>query len=46
LTGEIRIDDDLLAWFKQQVNAAGGGNYQSLMNTALREHTKHKIEPL
>ena len=34
----IRVDDDLLAWFKQQVNAAGGGNYQSLINTALREH--------
>lgn len=33
----IRIDDDLLAWFKQQVNAAGGGNYQSLINAALRE---------
>jgi uncharacterized protein (DUF4415 family) len=42
----IRIDDDLLAWFKQQVNAVGGGNYQSLINTALREHMKHKIEPL
>ena len=42
----IRIDDDLLAWFKQQVNAAGGGNYQSLINAALREHMKRKSEPL
>jgi uncharacterized protein (DUF4415 family) len=42
----IRIDDDLLAWFKQQVNAAGGGNYQSLINAALREHMKRKNEPL
>ena len=42
----IRIDDDLLAWFKQQVNEAGGGNYQSLINEALREHVKRKIEPL
>jgi uncharacterized protein (DUF4415 family) len=42
----IRIDDDLLAWFKNQVNAAGGGNYQSLINAALREHIKRKNEPL
>jgi uncharacterized protein (DUF4415 family) len=42
----IRLDDDLLAWFKGQVNAAGGGNYQSLINTALREHMRRKNEPL
>ena len=42
----IRVDDHLLAWFKQQVNDAGGGNYQSLINAALREHIKRKIEPL
>jgi len=42
----IRIDDDLLAWFKDQVDAAGGGNYQSMINSALREHTTRKKEPL
>jgi uncharacterized protein (DUF4415 family) len=42
----IRIDDDLLAWFKDQVDVAGGGNYQSLINAALREHTTRKKEPL
>ena len=42
----IRIDDDLLAWFKDQVDAAGGGNYQSLINAALRERAKRKKEPL
>jgi uncharacterized protein (DUF4415 family) len=42
----IRVDEDLLAWFKQQVNDAGGGNYQSLINAALREHIERKIEPL
>jgi len=42
----IRLDDDLLAWFKAQVHAAGGGNYQSLINEALREHIKRKNEPL
>ena len=28
----IRIDDDILDWFRQQVHRAGGGNYQTLMN--------------
>jgi uncharacterized protein (DUF4415 family) len=42
----IRLDEDVLAWFKDQVNAAGGGNYQSLINTALREHINRKQEPL
>jgi uncharacterized protein (DUF4415 family) len=42
----IRLDEDVLAWFKAQVNAAGGGNYQSLINAALREHITHKQEPL
>lgn len=34
----IRIDDDVLSWFRSQVHDAGGGNYQTLMNEALREH--------
>lgn len=42
----IRVDDDLLAWFKAQVHAAGGGNYQTLMNAALREHINRQNEPL
>jgi uncharacterized protein (DUF4415 family) len=42
----IRIDDDLLAWFKQRFNDAGGGNYQSLVNAALRDHIRHENEPL
>ncbi len=42
----IRIDDDVLAWFKQQVHKSGGGNYQSLMNIALREHIQNSDEPL
>jgi uncharacterized protein (DUF4415 family) len=32
----IRIDSDLLEWFRDQVDAAGGGNYQTHMNQALR----------
>lgn len=42
----IRLDDDLIEWFKSEVEAAGGGNYQSLINAALREHIKRKREPL
>jgi len=42
----IRIDDDVLEWFRKQVHAAGGGNYQTMMNQALREHMEHQVEPL
>jgi uncharacterized protein (DUF4415 family) len=42
----IRIDDDVLQWFREQVHAAGGGNYQTLMNAALREHVSRQVEPL
>jgi uncharacterized protein (DUF4415 family) len=34
----IRIDKDVLEWFRGQVERAGGGNYQSNMNAALRAH--------
>jgi uncharacterized protein (DUF4415 family) len=42
----IRIDDDILVWFRQRVHEAGGGNYQSLINLALREHILRRQEPL
>ena len=42
----IRLDDDVIEWFKEQVEEAGGGNYQSLINAALREHIKQVQEPL
>src|SRR5439155_19932030 len=42
----IRIDDDVLEWFREQVDAAGGGNYQKLINLALREHISRRREPL
>jgi uncharacterized protein (DUF4415 family) len=38
----IRIDTDILKWFRRQVHAAGGGNYQTLMNDALREHVERR----
>lgn len=42
----IRIDDDILAWFRDQVDAAGGGNYQTLINDTLRRAMEQEIEPL
>jgi len=42
----IRLDDDLIEWFKAQVHAAGGGNYQTLINVALRDYVDRKREPL
>ena len=42
----IRLDEDVLAWFKEQVHRAGSGNYQTLINAALREHVKRSEEPL
>jgi Arc/MetJ family transcription regulator len=40
----IRIDDDILEWFRSQAHSAGGGKYQSLINQALREHTQSNSE--
>ncbi len=34
----IRLDADLINHFKSLVSNAGGGNYQTLINDALREH--------
>lgn len=42
----IRLDDDIVEWFKEQVHLAGGGNYQTLMNHALRDYINDANEPL
>lgn len=42
----IRLDDDILEWFREQVNRSGGGNYQTLINDALRQHIRRAQEPL
>ncbi len=36
----IRLDADIIDHFKNLVLDAGGGNYQTLINNALREHMK------
>ena len=40
----IRIDTDILNWFREQVNANGGGSYQTLINRALREYIENQQE--
>jgi uncharacterized protein (DUF4415 family) len=42
----IRVDEDVIAWFRSQVEESGGGNYQSLINDALRHYITHAREPL
>ena len=42
----IRLDNDILAWFRRSVHDQGGGNYQTLINEALRQHIQQKHEPL
>jgi uncharacterized protein (DUF4415 family) len=34
----IRVDTVVLDWFRAKVHQASGGNYQTLMNNALREY--------
>jgi uncharacterized protein (DUF4415 family) len=43
----IRLDDDILEWFRVEVNNKGGGNYQTSINEALRQHIHQQTqEPL
>jgi uncharacterized protein (DUF4415 family) len=42
----IRLDNEILEWFKAKVHEAGGGNYQTLINGALKEYLQQKKEPL
>lgn len=42
----IRLDQDVLDWFREEVDKAGGGNYQSLINLALRDFVSRQREPL
>jgi len=42
----IRLDGDIIEHFKKQVHAAGGGNYQTLINDALRAYLESEAKPL
>lgn len=38
----IRIDDDILDWFRTQIRKANGGSYQTYINDALRAFINSK----
>lgn len=38
----IRIDTDILNWFRDRVEKAGGGSYQTQINEALREYMQSR----
>ncbi|MEI8243228.1 MAG: BrnA antitoxin family protein [bacterium] len=38
----IRLDRDVLDWFRSKVEAQGGGNYQTMLNDALRAYTEQQ----
>lgn len=42
----IRIDADILKWFRKKVNEIGGGNYQTRMNDALRSYIQYQDKKL
>lgn len=42
----IRLDNEVLDWFREQVHEAGGGSYQALINEALCRHIAEAKESL
>ena len=42
----IRLDRDIVDWFRSKVEEKGCGNYQSMMNNALRTYMEGPQQPL
>jgi uncharacterized protein (DUF4415 family) len=42
----IRLDNDIINWFKNKVHESGGGNYQSMINEALHKHIEAEKESI
>ena len=42
----IRLDADIIKWFKGEVRQSGGGSYQAMINMALRQYIESRKEPL
>jgi hypothetical protein len=42
----IRLDNEVVEWFRSRVEARGGGNYQTMINAALKEHIQRGGEAL
>lgn len=42
----IRLDRDIVDWFRSKVEEQGGGNYQTMLNDALRTYVERQEKPL
>jgi len=42
----IRLDREVIEWFRARVETQGGGNYQTMINEALRAHIAEREQPL
>jgi uncharacterized protein (DUF4415 family) len=42
----LRIDNDILDWFRQRVHQQGGGDYEALMNDVLRQYIQNQDSTL
>ena len=42
----IRLDRDIVEWFRSKVENQGGGNYQTMINEALRDFIEKENVPL
>ena len=38
----IRLDDNIIDWFRQQAEQAGGSKYQTAINQALRDYIERQ----
>lgn len=38
----IHLDDDVIAWFREQVEQMGSGNYQTTINQVLRDYVEQQ----
>ena len=42
----IRLDRDIVEWFRSKVEEQGGGNYQTMLNDALRAYVERQEKPI
>ena len=42
----IRLDHDIIDWFRSKVEEQGGGSYQTMLNDTLRTYMEHQEQPL
>ena len=42
----IRLDEEIIEWFRLQTEVQGGGNYQTMINQVLRDYVLSQREAL